>query len=309
MSVQAVVVDENGITVKSFNEIRQSVENDYKAVFSDLNTEPSSPDGMLIDLVAYAVMEVAQSIQAIYANLDATTAQGAFLTNLAFIAGFPRMEGEDDDSLRLRIATSRHNGLATVDTMTSYLKSKGIDANVTEILAGDSSSSGIRVLSGIRVFVPQDVKVPSDWNGSLDDFIASAIWDCKPAGVKTNGKKNGVAVDISGNAHTVYFSVIEGTPFSLRVEIKSYDEEKLPDNYVELIKQSIVNWTKEKFTPGKDIIPQRFCAPIYDNVDGIENVEVFSKKNGESGWTSEIVRLDSDILAKFSEDDIEVVIV
>ena len=54
MSVQAVVVDENGITVKSFNEIRQSVENDYKAVFSDLNTEPSSPDGMLIDQIGRA---------------------------------------------------------------------------------------------------------------------------------------------------------------------------------------------------------------------------------------------------------------
>lgn len=305
MSVQAVTVDANGISVKSFNEIRSALESDYKSVFSDLNTDPSSPDGMVIDLLSYAIMEVAQNIQSIFSNLDLNTSSGSFLSNLAYIAGFPRNFGEDDESLRIRLANSKHTGLATVENMKSFLMSEGIDALISENVSG--IEQGGMPSSSIAIFIQDDFVTPQGWNGTNEDFIANAIWMCKPAGIRTFGNHSGTVVDSWGNSHTIFFDFIQPTPIFLKVEIKTYDEELLPSNYEQLIKESVASWAKKKFTPGKDIIPQRFCVPIYENVDGIENVCVLSRMNAESEWNADIIRIDPNVLARFSEELIEVV--
>ena len=306
MSVQAVVVDENGISIKSFNEIRSALESDFKSVFSDLNTDPSSPDGMLIDLVAYAIMEVAQNIQAIFANLDATTAQGAFLSNIAYMAGLPRYENEDDDSLRMRIANASHTGLATLQSMTSYLLSCGLEATVLENTS--DKQIGGNAPHSVSVVVPADYSAPPEWQGTKQNYVASCIWKCKPAGISTNGDISGIALDESSLEHIVNFATRQQIAYSPKVVINAYGEENLPQDYQQQIKDAIINWANDKMTSGKDIIPQRFCAPIYDNVDGIENVTVYVKKKSESSWSSDIVRINPQVIATFSDDDIQVVV-
>ena len=54
-----VQVDENGLSVRSYREIRGELENAMKGIFgSELILDPSSPDGQLIDLFGYTYDEV-----------------------------------------------------------------------------------------------------------------------------------------------------------------------------------------------------------------------------------------------------------
>lgn len=126
MAINAATLDTaSGITIKSFREIREALEKDFKGTFGyDLNTSSSSPDGMLIDLFAYAAMEAAQTVQAALANLDVATAEGVFLDRIATIAGIARDPGEPDASLRDRIGTAEFGGMATFDGMLTYLRDK-----------------------------------------------------------------------------------------------------------------------------------------------------------------------------------------
>lgn len=41
-----------------------------------INLDPSAPDGMLVDLLAYMYTELAQAIQTVGANIDVSTATG-----------------------------------------------------------------------------------------------------------------------------------------------------------------------------------------------------------------------------------------
>ena len=61
---------------------------------ASINLEPSSPDGMFVDLLAYMYTELAQVIQTVGANIDVSTATGTFLDMLASIAGLARNEGD-----------------------------------------------------------------------------------------------------------------------------------------------------------------------------------------------------------------------
>ena len=109
--------------IKSYREIRQAIATSFTEVFgASINLEPSSPDGMFVDLLAYMYTELAQVIQTVGANIDVSTATGTFLDMLASIAGLARNEGETDESLRQRIETATFDGLATPDGMTTYLK-------------------------------------------------------------------------------------------------------------------------------------------------------------------------------------------
>jgi hypothetical protein len=48
-----VILDENGLSVRSYREIREELEKGMKGIFgSELILDPSSPDGQLIDLSA-----------------------------------------------------------------------------------------------------------------------------------------------------------------------------------------------------------------------------------------------------------------
>ena len=112
MAINAVIVDSiSGISIKSYREIRQAIATSFTEVFgASINLEPSSPDGMFVDLLAYMYTELAQVIQTVGANIDVSTATGTFLDMLASIAGLARNEGETDESLRQRIETATFDG-------------------------------------------------------------------------------------------------------------------------------------------------------------------------------------------------------
>lgn len=301
MAINAATLDTaSGITIKSFREIREALEKDFKGTFGyDLNTSSSSPDGMLIDLFAYAAMEAAQTVQAALANLDVATAEGVFLDRIATIAGIARNPGEIDASLRDRIGKAEFGGMATFDGMLTYLRDKlggGISMKSNE----EPEEMGGIPGHSVAVYVTQSVT-------SSDDEIAAAIWHCKPAGIRTHGSSSGKVTDKAGFEHEVKFTRIESLPMTLEVTVEEYDEETLPDDYDAKIKAAIVEWAKDQYTPGKDIIIQRLASPIYDNVPGILDLQFKATFDGKSA-TSGRIEVPDSLCASLDEEGITVIL-
>lgn len=301
MAINAATLDTaSGITIKSFREIREALEKDFKGTFGyDLNTSSSSPDGMLIDLFAYAAMEAAQTVQAALANLDVATAEGVFLDRIATIAGIARDPGEPDASLRDRIGKAEFGGMATFDGMLTYLSDKlggGISMKSNE----EPEEMGGIPGHSVAVYVPQSAT-------SSDDEIAAAIWHCKPAGIRTHGSSSGKVTDKAGFEHEVKFTRIESLPMTLEVTVKEYDEETLPDDYDAKIKAALVEWAKDQYTPGKDIIIQRLASPIYDNVPGILDLQFKATFDGKSA-TSGRIEVPDSLCASLDEEGITVIL-
>lgn len=301
MAINAATLDTaSGITIKSFREIREALEKDFKGTFGDdLNTSSSSPDGMLIDLFAYAAMEAAQTVQAALANLDVATAEGVFLDRIATIAGIARDPGEPDASLRDRIGKAEFGGMATLDGMLTYLFDKlggGISIKSNE----EPEEMGGIPGHSVAVYVNQSVT-------SSDDEIAAAIWHCKPAGIRTHGSSSGKVTDKVGFEHDVKFTRIESLPMTLEVTVEEYDEETLPDDYDAKIKAALVEWAKDQYTPGKDIIIQRLASPIYDNVPGILDLQFKATFDGKSA-TSGRIEVPDSLCASLDEEGITVIL-
>lgn len=301
MAINAATLDTaSGITIKSFREIREALEKDFKGTFGyDLNTSSSSPDGMLIDLFAYAAMEAAQTVQAALANLDVATAEGVFLDRIATIAGIARDPGETDASLRDRIGKAEFGGMATFYGMLTYLNDKlggGISMKSNE----EPEEMGGIPGHSVAVYVPQSAT-------SSDDEIAAAIWHCKPAGIRTHGSSSGKVTDKAGFEHEVKFTRIESLPMTLEVTVKEYDEETLPDDYDAKIKAALVEWAKDQYTPGKDIIIQRLASPIYDNVTGILDLQFKATFDGKSA-TSGRIEVPDSLCASLYEEGITVIL-
>lgn len=301
MAINAATLDTaSGITIKSFREIREALEKDFKGTFGyDLNTSSSSPDGLLIDLFAYAAMEAAQTVQAALANLDVATAEGVFLDRIATIAGIARDPGETDASLRDRIGKAEFGGMATFDGMLTYLFDKlggGISMKSNE----EPEEMGGIPGHSVAVYVNQSVT-------SSDDEIAAAIWHCKPAGIRTHGSSSVKVTDKAGFEHEVKFTRIESLPMTLEVTVKEYVEETLPDDYDAKIKAALVEWAKDQYTPGKDIIIQRLASPIYDNVPGILDLQFKATFDGKSA-TSGRIEVPDSLCASLDEEGITVIL-
>lgn len=298
MSVEAVKIDENGVTIKSFREIREALANDYKSSFGNLTLTPGTPDGTLVDLIAYAIMELAQGVQSAAANINVDTAEGAMLDYLATIEGLTRQTDETDSDLRDRIKNISGTGLATYDCMLTYLRDK-ISNQVSLIVnEEDQPDKNTIPAHSFAVYVPTDTE---------NDAVAQAIWECKPAGIKAYGAETGNATDIAGNKREIsFFRISSNTNVYMRITITKYNEETLPDEYDKDIKEAIVEWSENEYTPGKDVIPQRVVQAVF-KVPGIATVNVEVSEDGAT-WKSTSIPIEASQYAVIQEDHIEVVV-
>lgn len=298
--VEAFNVDGDGVKAKSFREIRKAVAESFSTAFGgELTTDPGTPDGALVDLLAYALSEVAQGVQSALANVDVATAEGDWLDRLAAIAGLSRNDGETDAELRERILSAETGGLATYDGMLTYLRNElGVDVGLAmncEPVATDGLPG-----HSVAVYVPESLR-----DSFTDGQIAAAIWHCKPAGVKAFGTVSGECADVSGATHGVAFSWITTTAAEVTVDITRYDEETLPDNYAESIKAAVAAWAAGEYTPGKDIIAQRIYAPVFSACSGILSVSVGVSWNGTS-TTDGVIAVPESACVEIGADDVTV---
>lgn len=295
----AINVSSSGISVKSYREVREELEAEFKGLFgNDLDTSPSSPDGQLIDLFCYAYNEAAEAIQGAASALDVNSAEGIFLDNLGALMGVPR-NGDDDDVYRGRLRSSDTTGFATYDTMLTYLRKK-LGSAVTLKVNDEPETDGDGIPGHhIAVYIPASVT-------KTDNEIAQAIFDCKPAGVPTFGASSGTATDMVDLPHIQKFNRIEGSDaYYMRITITEYEEETLPDDFAEKVANAVAAWAVSEYKPGQDIIPQRVVQAVY-GVPGIDTVTVEVSASGISGWTSNRVPIPSDSYAVLPEGNITV---
>lgn len=296
----ALNVDSNGITVKSFREVRKSLAERFQGIFGQsIDLSPSSPDGQLLDLFVYAYSDSAEAVQGAIANLDVNSARGAFLDNIGTIMGIPRNGIEDDDVYRALIISSDVKGLATFDTMVTYLV-KNIGVGVTMINNDEPEEDNGIPGHSFAVFVPDTL------TEITDDQIAQSIWECKPAGIKSSGSSSGTAVEKLGTAHTVQFNRVTKTDaYYMRISVTEYTEEQLPDDFRGQVANAVAVWAVGEFTQGKDIIPKRAIQAVY-KVPGIDDVTIEVSADGETGWTENRIPIDIDKYAYIPEENITV---
>lgn len=296
----ALNVDSNGITVKSFREVRKSLAERFQGIFGQsIDLSPSSPDGQLLDLFVYAYSDSAEAVQGAIANLDVNSARGAFLDNIGTIMGIPRNGIEDDDVYRALIISSDVKGLATFDTMVTYLV-KNIGVGVTMINNDEPEEDNGIPGHSFAVFVPDTL------TEITDDQIAQSIWECKPAGIKSFGSSSGTAVEKLGTAHTVQFNRVTKTDaYYMRISVTEYTEEQLPDDFRGQVANAVAVWAVGEFTQGKDIIPKRAIQAVY-KVPGIDDVTIEVSADGETGWTENRIPIDIDKYAYIPEENITV---
>lgn len=89
----ALTITSKGITLKSFQELREELKQDWLHIFGDaIDLSPTSPDGLHIDLECKTIVSIAQLLQAVVSNLDRNTAEGVWLDILASFLGLTRLQ-------------------------------------------------------------------------------------------------------------------------------------------------------------------------------------------------------------------------
>lgn len=305
---QLYTFENGGIKFIGFQEIREALKNDWFATFgSSLDLSETSPDGHHVDLEARTIDSVAQMLKAVVSNMNRSTASGEYLDFLAAFLGLKRGTDESDVSLRNRMDSASAQGLATTDGMLTYLRDKvspqvGLAVNDEP----DPNDDGIPGHS-FRVTVPTGYS-HSDSSGNDDtaDYVAQAIWDCKPAGIKATGNQYGTAVGKNGNEYTVRFSVPEQVQIDVLAEIELYDEEAFPGEAS--VRENILAFAADEFTPGKDVIPFRLGASLL-GIGGIRNATIKVRKASGTEWSASPLAISSEQTAIIpSADSITVVV-
>lgn len=298
------IFTKNGIEFIGFQDIRAKLKEDWNTVFGvELDYSETSPDGHHIDLEAKTINSVAEMIQGICSNLNRSTATGQFLDFLAAFIPISRNDGETDDQLRARMDAADIDGLCTTPGMETYLMDRvGSDISLT-VNDEDSVVDGISP-HAFRVTVPST-------NPTSDDDIAQAIFECKPAGIKSCGNVAATA-RYNGRDYQVRFSRPIDVQVDIKVVIHKYDEEAFPVDGADRIEQYIRAWASgsdpfgvAEYKPGKDVIPSRLFVPIF-RVSGIKYPEISVRRN-EDEWTGNVLQISSEETAVIRDVSVEVV--
>lgn len=301
----------SGIKFSGFQDVRQSLKDAWETTFGvQLDDSPTSPDGHHIDLEAKTIYSVMEALQVVTTMMNRDQASGVFLDMLAAFLGIDRNEGEDDDSLRTRMASATVTGYATHDGMLTYLQDYlgstiGLKVNDEPVTDSDGiPGHSFRVVVPDAIYDALEEKVESGDIDDADDYIAQLIWNCKPAGIRADGNLSGTAKDKAGLTHVIKFSRTESVGIDVSVTLKLYSEEAFPDYGAEAVQKAIAEWAATQYSPGKDAIPARFYTPIL-TVPGIESAVLKIRKTGGE-WTGDTIGIETQQVAVIGSISVEI---
>ncbi|APC44454.1 putative baseplate component [Pseudoalteromonas phage PH357] len=171
---------------------------------------------------------------------------------------------ETDEELRQRFKNSGSVlGKATNRAIRSNLLN--VDG-VSEVLVIENDSSSI--VNGQPQHSIEAVVIGGD-----DTEIAETLYDVKAAGIELYGNTTIIIKDVNGQDKGIIFTRVSEVFIWTSVTYVKYPEEEFPVDGEQLIKDSIVSYINN-LTAGRDVIAGRIEANIYNNVSGIEEVEV-----------------------------------
>lgn len=131
--------------------------------------------------------------------------------------------------------------------------------------------------------------------GGDEEAIARTILNVAPLGIDTNGDICVRIEDSEGAAQDVCFSRPHEVQIYVKVIIKEYNEEILPGDAIDKIKNIVVERIG-KLSMGNDVIYQRLLGPIYSGVDGISYIECSVSKDGKT-YKQENISIERNELA------------
>lgn len=140
--------------------------------------------------------------------------------------------------------------------------------------------------------------------GGLSTDIAQAIWDNKPIGILSDGNTTVSINDVQGFAHDVSFS--RPDPVVIYISIPLTKDANYPPNGDDLIKSALIEYFKENFKIGDDVIYSRLFTPINSvpghYVSGMMGIGTDPLSLGSSNIT-----INFDEIASLSDVNIEIV--
>lgn len=131
--------------------------------------------------------------------------------------------------------------------------------------------------------------------GGDEEAIARTILNVAPLGIDTNGDICVRIEDSEGAEQDVCFSRPHEVQIYVKVIIKEYNEEILPGDAIDKIKNIVVEQIG-KLLMGNDVIYQRLLGPIYSGVDGISYIECSVSKDGQA-YKQENISIERNELA------------
>lgn len=242
---------DNGVTLPTTKELREEVENGFQNAFrvreSDpvLNTDPTSPMGQVVDLMA-GELEAKNAEIAFLANqLNPRTARGVFLDALAALYGLERKVSEPtvvvctctglagtvipfgaivQDSAGNKYRQSRAGGVTigaggTVDTEFAAVEHGGI-----EVSAGSIS---------------QIITVVAGWDSVINAAAGVTGRDVEPDGELLNRMIQSYAINANGTVENIQANLAELDGVLDVVVLENYTNEKQTQYDVELDAHSI----------------------------------------------------------------------
>ena len=88
------VLNQNGIQIKSLNEILTNLENGLKTIYGDdINLEQNSPDGQLVNIISQSIIDIKELIVDVYNSFNPDTASGRVLDERVAINNITRKGG------------------------------------------------------------------------------------------------------------------------------------------------------------------------------------------------------------------------
>lgn len=218
------------------------------------------------------------------------------------IEGVLGRDEETDEELRVRRLISLANpAAATRDAIVAAVR-------------GVAGVSDVYLIENIETTVDIDGRPGKSFevivNGGDSDEIAQAIWDVKPAGIETTNRGSAAAVvayDDDGNPHDVFFSRPAVTALYVQVDYTLFNEEDFPVSGASYIADAVVAYGNT-IGIGKDVIPQRFFGPIFDEVAGIESLVVRVSLDGIT-WQTTKLTIDAFEIPAFALARVSVTLV
>lgn len=215
---------------------------------------------------------------------------------------------ETDEELRERYYTSL--SVVGVGTLDSISAAVGRVSNVTAVQSVENSTETF----SDELQLPAKTFRITAVGGSNSD-IAQAIWDTKPAAIRSYGTVPGTAYDKNNKAHVIYFD--RPTPKYAFVKISYYidSEESLSiqqSAVPDAIKSAVISYGSS-LTIGDDIIPNRALRYIYESVQGVvvESIKVAVASNqqtvpNDSDYTSSRIKIGPDEFSVWESNQFEV---
>jgi len=184
-------------------------------------------------------------------------------------------EREEDVALRERaLLTRTASGKATVDSIkAAVLNVTGVSSiAVNEQFVSLGNNVNGQPMGSIQLTIA---------GGTVDDDVAQAIWDTKPAGVEVwaindASKVTATATDVVGVTHSIDWNRPTAYPITVTVTYYVYDETDYPATNAEAYDaiEAVVLAFGNALGSGEDVYPAEFEGDIYGAVEGIYRVKI-----------------------------------